>query len=129
MNAELQRVWKDVVVGFLSYNPGIYLKRLQKTRKHFRHDSQWSGWKANQASLENNSTAYRLQQGPEWLSRYTDSLQAGRPGIRIVVGRDIPLQPRPIPGPTQHPVQRLPGLFPGGGGKAAEAWRWTPTPI
>jgi hypothetical protein len=39
---------------------------------------------------------------------------------RIVVGRDIPHQPRPIPGPTQPHVQWLPGLFPGG--KAAEAW-------
>ena len=47
--------------------------------------------------------------------------QAGRPGGGNVVRRDIPHQPRPIPGPIQPPVQWIPGLYPGG--KAAEAWR------
>jgi hypothetical protein len=40
MNSELQRIWKEAVVGFLSYNPGIYLKGVEKTPKHVRHDSQ-----------------------------------------------------------------------------------------
>jgi len=32
----------------------------------------------------------------------------------------------PALGPTQSPIQWIPGYFPGG--KAAGAWRWPPTP-
>jgi len=81
MNAELQRVWKEALVGFLRYNPGMYLKQLEKNRKHFRHDSQLSHWEAIQASPEHNSTAYRLQQGPKWLSRCTDSFRLDSLGV------------------------------------------------
>ena len=35
--------------------------------------------------------------------------------------RDFPDTSRPAPWPTQHPVQKVPRLFPGG--KAADAWR------
>jgi len=40
-------------------------------------------------------------------------------------GRDFPHQSKRALWPTQPPIQRVPGLFPGG--KAAEAWRWPPT--
>jgi hypothetical protein len=34
MNAELQRIWREAVVGFLKYDPGIYLKGLEKNQRH-----------------------------------------------------------------------------------------------
>ena len=63
---------------------------------------------------------------PGWLSRYSDSLRAGRSGDRIPVGGEI-FRIRPY-SPCGPPSFLYNGyrIFPGG--KAAGAWRWPLTP-
>ena len=51
--------------------------------------------------------------GPGYLSRYSDSLRAGRSGDRIPVGARLSAPVHTYPGPTQPPIQWVPGLSPG----------------
>jgi len=46
------------------------------------------------------------------------------PGIESRWGWDFPHPSRPVLGPTQPPIQWVPGYIP-----AAVEWRWPPTPI
>ena len=48
------------------------------------------------------------------------------PGIESRLVQDFPHPSRPALGPTQLPIERVPGLFPRS--KAAGAWRLPPTP-
>jgi hypothetical protein len=57
---------------------------------------------------------------------YSDWLWAGQSGDRIPVGRDFLHLSRPALGPTQPPVQWVPGFS--RGQKTAGAWRWPLTP-
>ena len=54
---------------------------------------------------------------PGWLSRYSDSLRAGKSGDRIPVGARFSAPIQPAPTPTQPPVQLAPGLSRGKGGR------------
>jgi hypothetical protein len=49
------------------------------------------------------------------------------PGIESRWGRDFPHSSKPALGPTQPPIQCVPGLFPGD--KAAGAWRPTSSSV
>ena len=51
-----------------------------------------------------------VESGPGWLSRYSDSLRAGGPEIESMWGRDFPHPSGPAVGPTQSPIQWVPGL-------------------
>jgi hypothetical protein len=75
---------------------------------------------------ENYSVIIVLRE-PGSLSRYSNSLRAGRCGDRIPVGAwfSAPVQT----GPGAHPASYKMGTGSFPGGKAAGAWRWPPTPI
>jgi hypothetical protein len=56
-----------------------------------------------------------LKQFRYWarIARCSHSLQLDGPGIESQWGRDLPHPSRPALGPTQPPIQWVPGLFPG----------------
>jgi hypothetical protein len=97
------------------------------TLSHHRHSSDLIG-------MMNHSkeTAVNVQYKPEHVGRDSSVGIAARyrldgPGIESRWGRDFPHPSRPALGSTQHPIQRVPSLFPGG--KAAGEWRWPFTRI
>jgi len=61
------------------------------------------------------------EKGPEWLSRHSDSLRAGRPGDQIPVGARISASVQSSSGAHPASYYKEDLVFPGG--KAAEAWR------
>jgi hypothetical protein len=91
------------------------------TLSHHRHPADLMRTKNH-----SKETAVNVQYQPEYGSRDSSVGVATRygldgPGIESRWGRDFPHPSRPALGPTQHPIQWVQGLFPGG--KAAGAWR------
>jgi hypothetical protein len=68
---------------------------------------------------------HKYQVGRDSLVGTATRYELDDPGIESRCGRDFPHPSRPALGPTQPPIQLVPGLS---RGKAAGAWRWPPTP-
>jgi hypothetical protein len=51
VNNELERMWKEVVIAYLRYYPGICLEELRKTTERHCQDSQSLGWDLNLGPL------------------------------------------------------------------------------
>ena len=85
----------------------------------------WNGpWLRLQLLYLQNGCFYNV--GPDSSVGTTTRYGLDGPGIESHCGRDFPHSSRPALGPNQPPIKWVPRLC--WGGKAAGAWRWTPTP-
>ena len=73
------------------------------------------------AHIENTITTYTVSVGRDSAVGTATRYGLDGPGIESRWGRNVPHLSRPALGPSQPPIQWVPGLFPGG--KAAGAWR------
>ena len=62
-----------------------------------------------------------IHSGPEYFSRYSDSLWAGWSGDRVLLGPRFSALVQNVLEPSQPPTDWVPWLFPGS--KTAGAWR------
>jgi hypothetical protein len=62
MNNNLERIWKEVVVAWSRHNPGIFLERLRKFKKHLSHDSRCHSRDSIRGLLEYEARNWPLRQ-------------------------------------------------------------------
>ena len=91
----------------------------------FQRPAQSRSWRTAPFIL--SATVYSVSYPPYWMYRDSSVGIAIRyrldgSGIESRRGRDLPHPSKPALGPTQPPIPDL------SQGKAAEAWRWPPTP-
>jgi hypothetical protein len=98
------------------------VKSLSTVPRAVRHPSL--SWIISNTTLSSQATIWIV--GRDRVGNIATHYRLDGPGIESRWGWDFPQPSRPALGPTQPPIQWIPGLF--SGDKAAGVWRGPPTP-
>ena len=118
-----QLLYLPVHLGAMFFIARYKLKQVLGSYFRFRFPSTLFRLLTPHVSIhQSESVHYKLRmQGRDSSVGIATRYGLDGPGIESRWGRDFPHPSRPALGPTQPPIQWVPGLFPGG--KAAGAWR------